>query len=1012
MKFKKVTKRFAKSLLNVSLAVFIGFSSLSPAFALEENEVIEDVIEEESSSLETDDTSSTEILKEETAVTDETTEENAKQTSVIEAPSDTPSDSQKEVIDDTTLEAPASEQSENIEEEMTAATETEENSVGTLQIKKVVTDTSFVGEMHNLTSVFAVYTDSNDEGSYLPNVNLVIDRTGLSNVVELPIGTYWIREVEVTSGYLPNPSAIEVKVEKDKTTLYEVETTAIQLSHPISSFGGILGKSYTAGHQDDSGMVRPGGTGWHYMGSKSHDNAVFCIQPAVTFGNGEKYNTTDTIPYYLNQDMVRRMEIINYYCMKYKSYDWRKAYAIAQSMMWEIVHTEGTDSSINDMGSGKDYYYMKVDGTRVDKLPEWTEIKNNISKHKTKPSFNTKTYDVELNTSFKLTDSNSVISKYTFGKVDGVTVTKSGQTVTFKVTDSSLINKTVKIPYTFKADSEDGDTIFYNYQYDDLSTYYGAGWQKCAEFYVKDAQSGYVNLKISGQGELELQKSSNTPSMTDGNNCYSLEGAEYTVYSDSTCKTSVGVLKTNDSGKTNVLTLPVGDYWTKETKAPKGFALDTKVYQVKIISGEKTTFKATDKAQSDPVGVLLKKQDSATNQSIPVKNGSLANAQFTFKFYAGEYADGLDPATKGISPTRTWVMKTNENGIIRFTEDYKVSGDNLYTMSNGLPTLPIGTLTIQETKAPVGYHLNSNVFVRKITSSGSAEAVQTYNAPIIPENAIRFHIIKYEKGSSTAVSGVEFIHTFPNGTTETVKTNAQGKIELTGLAQGKHQIVEKSTIDGLVVNPHTFEFTINADGSITNNTSSLDDKLMAFKTDSQGNGVLTVYNDFADFNININKINNKDLKLSGAVFTLYRDKDCSDVVQELTTDENGVLTFTNLDVDQVYYLQETKAPKGYRLPVDADYQLVTHTIKIKEVSAVKGIFNFEVDEQTYTVNDKSGTIHLEGTPNSYIIDMTVTNQILTQLPNTGSATGLFVAMGIYSMVWVLVSLLLKIRKSN
>ena len=144
MKFKKVTKRFAKSLLNVSLAVFIGFSSLSPAFALEENEVIEDVIEEESSSLETDDTSSTEILKEETAVTDETTKENAKQTSVIEAPSDTPSDSQKEVTDNT---------------KDNDTTDIEESGVGTLQIKKIVTDTSFVGELHNLTSVFAVYTD-------------------------------------------------------------------------------------------------------------------------------------------------------------------------------------------------------------------------------------------------------------------------------------------------------------------------------------------------------------------------------------------------------------------------------------------------------------------------------------------------------------------------------------------------------------------------------------------------------------------------------------------------------------------------------------------------------------------------------------------------------------------------------------------------------------------------------------------------------------------------------------
>lgn len=995
---KRSTKRIAKSLLNVSLAIFIGFSSFSPTYALEENEVNEDVIEEKISSLETEDTSDTENIKEEITDVTETTEEKTEQQLVVETSVDTPSDTKEEVSDDT-------KEKDNLDI-------IEENSVGTLQIKKVVKDTSNVGELHNLTSVFAIYTDPNDEASYLPNVNLMVDRTGLSNTVELPVGTYWIREVEVTSGYLPSNSVIEVRVEKDKNTLQEIETTAISLTLPISTFGGILGKSYTAGHQDDSGMVRPGGTGWHYMGSKSQDNAVFCIQPAVTFGNGEKYNTTATIPYYLNQDMVRRMEIINYYCMKYKSYDWRKAYAIAQSMMWEIVHTEGTDSHINDMGSTKDYYYMKLDGTRVDKLPEWTEIKNNISKHKTKPSFNTKTYDVELNTSFKLTDSNSVISKYTFSKVDGVTITKSGQTVTFKVTDSSLINKTVKIPYTFKADSEDGDTIFYNYQYDDLSSYYGAGWQKCAEFYVKDSQSGYVNLKISGQGELELQKSSNNPSMTDGNNCYSLEGAEYSVYSDSSCNTSVGVLKTNASGKTNVLTLNAGDYWVKETKAPKGYALDTTVHQVTVTSGQKTTFKTTDKAQNDPVAVLLRKLDSSTNQNVPVKNGSLTNAQFTFKFYAGEYADSLDPATKGISPTRTWVMKTNENGIIRFTEDYKVSGDNLYIMSNGLPTLPIGTLTIQETKAPIGYHLNNEVFIRKITSSGSAEAVQTYNAPIIPENAIRFHIIKYEKGSNTAVAGVEFIHTFPNGTTEVIKTNSQGKIELTGLAQGKHQIVEKSTIDGLVVNPHVFEFTINADGSITNNTSSLDDKLMAFTKDNHGNGVLTVYNDFADFNIRINKINNKDLKLAGAVFTLYRDSDCTDVVDELASDENGTLTFKNLDVDQVYYLQETKAPKGYRLPVDETYQLVTHSIRIKEISVVKGIFTFEVDGQTYTVNNKTGTIHLEGTPDNYIIDMTVTNLILTQLPATGSTTSLFAVMIIFSMLTVIAGIIIKDKRKQ
>ena len=35
------------------------------------------------------------------------------------------------------------------------------------------------------------------------------------------------------------------------------------------------------------------------------------------------------------------------------------------------------------------------------------------------------------------------------------------------------------------------------------------------------------------QGELKLKKSSSLPDMTDGSDCYSLEGAEYGVYSSS-----------------------------------------------------------------------------------------------------------------------------------------------------------------------------------------------------------------------------------------------------------------------------------------------------------------------------------------------------------------------------------------------------------------------------------------------------------------------------------------------
>lgn len=66
-------------------------------------------------------------------------------------------------------------------------------------------------------------------------------------------------------------------------------------------------------------------------------------------------------------------------------------------------------------------------------------------------------------------------------------------------------------------------------------------------------------------------------------------------------------------------------------------------------------------------------------------------------------------------------MKTNEKGRCYLTKEYKVSGDEFYYDSNGNITLPLGTITIQETKAPKGYLLNEEIFVRQITSKGTGE---------------------------------------------------------------------------------------------------------------------------------------------------------------------------------------------------------------------------------------------------------------------------------------------------
>ena len=125
---------------------------------------------------------------------------------------------------------------------------------------------------------------------------------------------------------------------------------------------------------------------------------------------------------------------------------------------------------------------------------------------------------------------------------------------------------------------------------------------------------GYIHTgSPPANGSLSLKKVSANPGITDGNSCYSLEGATYTVYSDADCTAVVGQLVCDASGNTNTIEdLKGGTYYVKETIAPKGFALDAHVYSVNIVFGQTTTLNVTDYPTTDPVGVLLKKIDAET----------------------------------------------------------------------------------------------------------------------------------------------------------------------------------------------------------------------------------------------------------------------------------------------------------------------------------------------------------------------------------------------------------------
>lgn len=259
---------------------------------------------------------------------------------------------------------------------------------------------------------------------------------------------------------------------------------------------------------------------------------------------------------------------------------------------------------------------------------------------------------------------------------------------------------------------------------------------------------------VTARGNLQISKSSALPSITDGNDCYGpMEGAQYGLYTDANATNQIGTFTIGADGNSNVIeNLNPATYYVKEIKQPKNYALDSHVYSMTVIGGQTVKKSFTDVPQNDPILLVVGKVDQHTNQSKPQGSASLAGAEFTVKYYDylsndGEGGAPTDPSTLGLEPTRTWVLKTNESGKAILEDEFKVSGDDFYLRLDGNKTLPLGTVTIEETKAPQGYKLpeNPEIFVREVTSNGSLEGVNTYNEPVVKEEVhhAKFTLVKF-----------------------------------------------------------------------------------------------------------------------------------------------------------------------------------------------------------------------------------------------------------------------------
>lgn len=393
--------------------------------------------------------------------------------------------------------------------------------------------------------------------------------------------------------------------------------------------------------------------------------------------------------------------------------------------------------------------------TAYDNMVSWCKRSVRNPSYTASSLSSAKSYQMSYNQSngqysITLTDKNGTASVTKASDVivsnSNVKVSVSGKKITFTCSKNlgTTVNVTMKNSF-LKEHGIKSKNSLYLITSNDYASY--QTFAQGSNYAVKD---GYVKLTFPSVVKLQLQKSSSNTELTAGNDCYSLNGAEYGIYTDKACTKKIGSITTNASGYGSYSKYvdASASYYAKETKAPKGYELDETVYTF-VNSGKKAadgtkiySFSCTDDPVNDPVGIILQKKNAITGETT---SQGLGGAVFSVSYYAQEIDKDYNvkpgdtaPALDSKNLKRTWYIETNSNGYCdlnkRFLAEGYNSDDFYFWENNPEPIVPIGTVVIREEKAPEGYSLSDVVFYRHI-SEEIAEIAKDTNTPInVPIN--------------------------------------------------------------------------------------------------------------------------------------------------------------------------------------------------------------------------------------------------------------------------------------
>lgn len=825
-------------------------------------------------------------------------------------------------------------------------------------------------------------------------------------------------ETEVTEPEAdPVEDAPEDAVEDERLAAYASTVTNVLLFDKASpNYTTVLRSqvsvTYNPNGSDAAKTAYIKNLGWHfarYNNVPYEDDPLYCIEPCKNYAASTSGNYMDEDLGVSGSGSTRGSNV--WYAMPYSYRQaialtllysrqlWDSNYSVkttamannpnvstriaTQFLIYEIVTGLRDADTFNRRGSNSytsgDVFYNAGVASVSGFAEKYNSIVSSVQNAMKIPSFTSRSSGsaptiTMSGSQVSVTDSNGVLSNFSFTNGNGAFFSKSGNTLT--ITKTGSISPTALFSATRSLPSAENSTV---------SIYYSASstYQTCVKLYSPqvDTLRAYFRINAPDPGAIALVKTTE-----DGQN---LSGWRFGVYSNASCTTLVsGPHTTNSNGKINITGLNAGTYYVKElghtnsTISSRYTCSGENPQRVTVSNGtttsvsfyNKLTVGALEIRKSTNTGnhldgwKFIVKKDGAeipgspftTDETGIIRISNLAPGKYLVlesptedPYWSGELGYHTVTVEYGKTAVDRWLNK--EQGLGHFTKSTntgdEISGWHITVYADEACTQELRTL-ITGQDGTVGVYLEPGTYWVKET--GSEEVRDDYWK--MDDSVKKLVIRAHEKTT------LEFVNNYSGRISiqKTVKPEStlEGwKFKITD-ADGKEVSGSPFTTDrdgkiltgNLTPGDYTVEEVLPAD-SLYSGEAPKTVTVVAGKT-----AEVSFLNKLRTGKITIRKVDTKDEPLAGATFLLEGSEDGSlwypvisgpngactlgepseenHAAASKTSGEDGLLTWENLSITLQYRITETKAPEGYTLLKEAAFEgtLPADTLELRVVN--------------------------------------------------------------------------------